>query len=199
MIVLDFITDGLRRTNMIIQWHHLPNVLTFLRIVLVIPFAASIYFESYRQALILFFVAGVSDGVDGFLARHFNWKSRFGEIADPLADKLLLVTAYVMLTIMGHLPLWLTILVFSRDLIIVASALIYHYWIGAYEMKPSMFGKLNTFLQIVYVLMIVVSLSEIQMPQLALDYGTWAVAIIAVLSCAHYGMVWGRKAYLLKK
>ncbi len=174
-------------------------MLTFLRIVLVIPFAASIYFESYRQALILFFVAGVSDGVDGFLARHFNWKSRFGEIADPLADKLLLATAYVMLTVMGHLPLWLTVLVFSRDIIIVASALIYHYWIGAYKMKPSVLGKLNTFLQILYVLMIIVSLAGIQIHQLALGYGAWAVAIIAVLSCTHYGMVWGRKAYRLKK
>ncbi len=173
-------------------------MLTLLRIVLVIPFATSIYFESYRQALLLFFVAGVSDGVDGFLARHFNWKSRWGEIADPLADKLLLVTAYVMLTLTGHLPLWLTVLVFSRDIIIVASALIYHYWIGAYKMKPSMLSKANTFLQIVYVLMIVVSLAGIKMPQFALDYGAWVVAVIAVLSCVQYGVVWGRKAYQLK-
>lgn len=184
---------------MTLQWHHLPNMLTFLRIVLVIPFAASLYFESYRQALIIFFIAGASDGIDGFLARHFNWKSRLGEIADPLADKLLLVTAYVVLTITGHLPLWLTVLVFSRDIIIVASALIYHYWIGPYEMKPSMLGKVNTFLQILYVLMVIVSLSGIQMPQVTLNYGAWAVATIAVLSCAHYGIVWGRKAYQLKK
>ncbi len=184
---------------MLLKWHHLPNILTFLRIVLVVPFAASLYFEYYRQALLLFFIAGLSDGVDGFLARHFNWKTRFGAIADPLADKLLLVTAYVMLTVTGHLPLWLTVLVFARDIIIVSSALIYHYWIGAYEMKPSMLGKANTFLQIVYVLMVVVSLAGINMPPVAIEFGVWIVALIAVLSCTHYGIVWGRKAYLQRR
>ncbi len=183
---------------MFLKLHHIPNLLTFLRIILIVPFAYSLYFEYYRQALVLFFIAGLSDGVDGFLARHFNWKSRFGAIADPLADKLLLVTAYIMLTITGHLPLWLTVLVFSRDIIIVISALVYHYWIGAYEMKPSMLSKINTFLQILYVLMIVISLAGVTMPLIAMDYGALGVACIAVLSCAHYGLVWGRKAYIHK-
>lgn len=184
---------------MFLEWRHIPNLLTFLRIILVIPFAACLYFEYFKQALILFFIAGLSDGVDGFLARHFHWKSRFGAIADPLADKLLLVTAYVMLTVTGHLPVWLTVLVFARDIIIVSSALIYHYWIGAYEMKPSMLGKLNTFFQIVYVLVVVVSLSGIDMPIAVLYYGVWGVAALAVLSCAQYAFVWGRKAYIHRK
>ncbi|UZE95002.1 CDP-alcohol phosphatidyltransferase family protein [Alkalimarinus alittae] len=184
---------------MFLEWRHLPNLLTFLRIILVIPFAACLYFEYFKQALILFFIAGLSDGVDGFLARQFHWKSRFGEIADPLADKLLLVTAYVMLTIAGHLPIWLTAVVFGRDIIIVSCALIYHYWIGAYEMKPSMISKLNTFVQIVYVLAIVVSLSGFDMPLSFLYYGVWAVAALAVLSCVQYAYVWGRKAYIYRK
>lgn len=184
---------------MFIEWRHIPNLLTLLRILLVVPFAVCLYSELYIQALVLFFIAGLSDGVDGFLARQFHWKSRFGEIADPLADKLLLVTAYVMLTLTGHLPIWLTVLVFARDIIIVCSALIYHYWIGAYEMKPSMLSKFNTFVQIIYVLAIVVSLSGFNMPLLVLQYGVWGVAVLAVLSCAQYAFVWGRKAYVSRK
>ena len=137
---------------MTLPLRQIPNFLTFLRILMVLPFAASLHYEYYRQALALFFIAGLSDGIDGFIARRFNWKSRFGAIADPLADKLLLITAYVVLTVMGHLPLWLTVLVFSRDIIIVVSALGYHYLIGRYEMKPSLLGKLSTFSQIIYVL-----------------------------------------------
>ena len=184
---------------MLLEWRHIPNLLTFLRIILVIPFAACLYFEYFKQALILFFIAGLSDGVDGFLARQFHWKSRFGAIADPLADKLLLVTAYIMLTITGHLPIWLTTMVLARDIIIVCSALIYHYWIGAYEMKPSMLGKLNTFIQIIYVLAVVVSLAGMAMPSEVLEYGIWTVAVLAVLSCGQYAVVWGRKAYLHRK
>lgn len=181
---------------MTLPLRQIPNVLTFLRIMLVFPFAASLYYGYFGQALALFFIAGLSDGIDGFIARRFNWKSRFGAIADPLADKLLLVTAYIVLTLVGKLPLWLTIMVFARDVTIVLGALYYHYFVGAYEMKPSILGKLNTFIQIIYVLIIVVVLAGYHMPDWAVTYGKYLVAFLALISLVHYTVHWSIKGRL---
>lgn len=172
----------------------IPNILTIIRILLVIPFAMSVYSEQYIQALILFFVAGLSDGVDGFLARQFDWKSRFGAIADPLADKLLLMTAYVMLAWTAQIPVWLLALVIGRDLLIVLGALVYHFFISHYEIKPSLLGKTCTMVQIIYVLLLMMSLAELPMPQWAVMQGLWLVSGITVISGVHYYFTWGVKA-----
>ena len=178
-----------------IGWHLLPNLLTFLRIVLIVPFAAALLHGHYVSALVLFFVAGLSDGVDGFLARHFNWRSRFGAIAAPLADKALLVTTYLMLTLIGQLPWWLFALVIGRDLVIVAGATAYHFVLGRYEMQPSLLGKLNTLVQIVVALAIVISLARWPMPAAVQAVGVWLVTVMAVLSGLHYVLLWGRLAW----
>ncbi|WP_369820128.1 CDP-alcohol phosphatidyltransferase family protein, partial [Oleiphilus sp. HI0043] len=175
--------------------NQIPNILTVIRILLVIPFAMSVYSAQYLQALILFFVAGLSDGVDGFLARQFNWKSRFGAIADPLADKLLLVTAYVMLAWTEQIPMWLLYLVIGRDVMILAGALGYHFFISHYDIKPSWLGKTCTMLQIVYVLLVIMSLADLPMPQWAVSEGLFVVGAITLISGIHYYLVWGVKAY----
>ena len=177
----------------------IPNILTVLRIILSLPFAWCVYKGFYFNALIIFFIAGLSDGIDGFLARQFDWKSRFGAIADPLADKLLLITAYIMLVWTGYLPVWLLILILGRDLFIVVGALFYHYLVSYYEIKPSIFGKACTLIQIVYVLAIMISLSGWPMPLLVIHYGLYLVALITLISGIHYSISWGRKAYLFKK
>ncbi len=156
-----------------------------------VPFAVSLYQGQYLTALILFFVAGLSDGVDGFLARQFNWRSRFGAIADPLADKLLLVTAYVMLTLTSQIPDWLLSIVIGRDILIVVGALYYHYFISHYDVQPSWLGKSCTFIQIVYVLALIMSLASLPMPDWAIDYGIFIVATITLASGLHYTVVWG--------
>lgn len=179
--------------------NQIPNLLTVLRIVLILPFAYAVYQSHYLNALIIFFIAGLSDGVDGFLARQFNWKSRFGAIADPLADKLLLITAYVMLMWTNQLPLWLLLLILGRDLFIVIGALLYHYLVSHYEVKPSIFGKACTLIQIVYVLALIISLAGWPMPNWAIDYGLYLVAIITFVSGLHYLVSWGFKAYRYKQ
>ena len=179
--------------------NQIPNMLTVIRILLVIPFAMSVYSAHYLQALVLFFVAGLSDGVDGFLARHFNWKSRFGAIADPLADKLLLVTAYVMLAWTQQIPMWLLYLVIGRDVLILAGALGYHFFISHYDIKPSWLGKTCTMVQIVYVLLVMMSLANLPMPQWAVSEGLKVVGLITLVSGAHYYIVWGVKAFNFKK
>ena len=97
------------------RWRWIPNALTFLRILLIAPFAGALLIGDYRRALLIFFLAAGTDAVDGFLARHFNWRSRLGAIADPLADKALLITAYLMLTLTEVLPVWLFLLVRRRE------------------------------------------------------------------------------------
>lgn len=134
-----------------------------------------------------------------FLARHFNWRSRFGAVADPLADKALLLTAYLMLTLTEVLPVWLFILVLGRDLLIVGGALAYHYGIGRFDMEPSLPGKLNTFIQILVVLAIIVLLAGLPMQPWVMDVGILMVAISAIFSGGHYLMVWGLRAWRARR
>jgi len=170
--------------------HQIPNILTLLRIALIVPFALCVIRGEYETALLVFFIAGLSDGVDGFLARQFNWKSRFGAIADPLADKLLLITAYVALAWTAQIPMWLMLMILGRDLIIVVGALVYHYWISHYDIKPSIFGKACTLAQIVYALAVIIKLAGWPMPDLVVQQGLWVVMAITLVSGIHYVTVW---------
>lgn len=182
-----------------IALNQIPNILTVIRIILIVPFAISVYQGAYQTAMLLFFIAGLSDGVDGFLARQFNWKSRFGAIADPLADKLLLVTAYVMLAWTAQIPLELTLGVLARDLIIVFGALIYHFFIGQYEIKPSWLGKTCTLVQIVYALAVIVKLAGFPMSDDVVDIGVWVVALVTAVSGIHYVGLWSYRGHLQLK
>ena len=182
-----------------ISANQIPNILTILRILLIFPFAVAVYFSMYKESLLIFFIAGLSDGIDGFLARQFNWKSRFGAIADPLADKLLLITAYIMLVWTQQLPVWLLVLILGRDFLIVLGALLYHYLVSHYEIKPSLLGKACTLIQIIFVLALMIDLAGWPMPDWALEYGLYLTAFITLLSGLHYVGVWGRKAWILKR
>ena len=181
------------------HWRWIPNALTLLRIVLIIPFAASLFETQYRLALGVFAVAAVSDGFDGFLARRFDWSSRVGAIADPLADQALLITAYLMLAITDVLPLWLFALVLGRDLVIITGALVYHFYIGRYEMQPSLLGKLNTLVQILVILAIIVLLAGLPMPDWVLPAGIWLVTVSTLVSGLHYVFVWTGRAWQAKR
>lgn len=180
---------------LLVNWRQIPNIITVIRLLLVVPVGFCLYSERYGEALVLFFIAGLSDGIDGFLARRFNWHSRFGAIADPLADKLLLVTAFLLLALTGQVPLWLVVMVFARDIIIVTGGLFYHYLVGPYEMSPTWLGKLTTFLQITYVLMVMLSLAGVTMPVLALAWGPWLVALVILASGVHYVGLWSYKFF----
>lgn len=177
------------------RWRWIPNALTLLRIVLILPFAMALLEAQYRIALMVFAVAALSDGFDGFLARYFNWHSRLGAIADPLADKALLITAYLMLTVTGVFPAWLFILILGRDLLIVSGALAYHYFIGPYDMQPSWLGKLNTLIQILVVLAVIILLAGLPMQPWVLTLGVDLVALSTVVSGLHYVIVWTGRAW----
>lgn len=155
--------------------------------------------ENFSTALFLVAIAGISDGLDGFLARHFHWQSRLGTILDPLADKLLLAVTFATLTYMQLLPLWLLLLVFGRDLMIICGALAYHVKFGEYELTPLWSSKINTVFQIALVLLII--LQQEWLPQAATWSTTliWFVVASVIISGSEYIMVWGTSAWRQKK
>ena len=166
---------------------------------LVVPFVVLILKQEFAWALLLFFVAGVSDGLDGYLAKHNNWTSRLGSILDPLADKLLLVSSFITLGWLGILPIWLVAAVLLRDVVIITGALAYHVVVGRYEMEPSIISKLNTFFQIMLVLSTVFSRGLYPLPQQALQALVYIVLVTTILSGSHYVYTWGKKTYHAKK
>jgi cardiolipin synthase len=173
---------------------HLPNAITVLRAAL-IPLQAWLLLQrSYEPAFALFVASGVSDLADGWIARRFDLRTRFGAIADPLADKLTMLTVAVLLAQQGWLPWWFAALVVGRDLLIVAGAAAYHVLIGHVEMQPSWISKLNTVLEFVFLA------SMLALAAGHLDDGAWYGVLLAVTTAtviasgASYVIVWSRKA-----
>ncbi len=170
-------------------WRHLPNAISLLRILLVVPVVVAIEMRCFRLALGLAVVAGASDGLDGWLARHFHWRSRLGGILDPVADKLLLVACFVALAAIGKAPLALTALVLGRDFIIAVGALAWHRVIGDFEARPSWISKCCTVAQILYVLaMLAGAAGWLRLP---VDPWAWLVAALTLASGLDYIVRWG--------
>lgn len=172
----------------------IPNLITLMRLLLVVPVAVAILSGHFILALMLFAIASISDGADGYLARRYHWASRFGAILDPIADKLMLIVAFLLLTYIGELPTWLAAVVIGRDLIIVAGAAIYHILFGEYELSPTLLGKLSTAAQFILVLLSLVDLALFQLNSLLLVGSVWIVFIISSVSGLDYCLTWGKKA-----
>jgi cardiolipin synthase len=127
---------------------HLPNFICLVRIALIWPTIAALYAGEYWTALGLVAVCAISDGLDGWLAKRFNWTSHLGKILDPLADKLLLVSLFLAATWINLLPWWLTAVVVARDVMIGGGAVIYRLWFGPLHGRPTMLSKINTGFQL---------------------------------------------------
>jgi cardiolipin synthase (CMP-forming) len=173
-----------------------PNILTVFRMVLIPVFVSLLFYQRFLLALIVFVVAGLTDGLDGLLARRFDQKSQLGTILDPIADKLMLVTAFIVLSmrsvfpppVPSHLPVpfWVTVAVISRDVFIIVGAAAINIVTGFRGFRPSLLGKINTTVQIVAIGIIMLAAS--------VPYGTgyylptlYAIVFaFAVLSGAHY-------------
>jgi cardiolipin synthase len=167
-------------------------MITILRLVLVPGVVLAMLQARWEWAFAGFVVAGVSDGVDGFIARHFNQRSRLGAYLDPMADKLLLVSVFVVLGIAGELPLWLVVAVVSRDALIVFAVLLSSVMAQPVEMKPLMVSKAISAIQLV--------LAAVVLGELAfgIDIGALRPALIilsgllTVASAAAYLVAWLR-------
>ena len=179
---------------MILKPAYIPNAICVLRIVLVLPIALSLLDGRFDMALGLIFAAGFSDGLDGFLAKRFDWRSRLGGILDPLADKLLLVSLFVVLAALDLVPLWLAAVVILRDLVIVSGALAYNFTVDKVKPEPTKISKLNTVLQLVFVVG-VESRQAFGWPSATAILVVGASVLVAsVVSGLDYVLTWGARA-----
>jgi len=172
----------------------IPNIITAFRFLLVPPVVILMLQDRFAAALVVFGVAGLSDGLDGFLARRFDWGSRLGGLMDPLADKLLVVSCFVTLGWLGWIPLWLVALVILRDLVIVAGAIFYHMRIEKLEAEPTILSKLNTVAQILLVLAVLYSSGIQTLPVMLMDVLLYGVLVTTLWSGFDYVWTWGRRA-----
>ncbi|MCB1762326.1 MAG: CDP-alcohol phosphatidyltransferase family protein [Gammaproteobacteria bacterium] len=176
------------------QREDIPNLISILRIFLTIPVVWMLLIRRFDIALVLFAIAGVSDGLDGFLAKHFGWQSKLGGLLDPMADKVLLVSSYVCLALLGLIPTLLMVLVILRDLVIVTGALVYNFRIEELEAEPSLISKFNTFAQIVLVIAVVLDQGWVGLPPGLLQLMVWVVFASTIASGVDYVWVWSRRA-----
>lgn len=170
----------------------IPNLISGFRLLLVPPVVVLILADHHQPALVLFFIAGLSDAVDGFLAKRFDWTSELGGFLDPLADKLLMVGAVLALTAKGQLPIWLAIVIVLRDIVIIGGALCYGLLIGRFKAEPTLISKLNTGTLILLVLAVIAVHAfswDIELQPLFL-----LSAVTALVSGGDYVITWGRRA-----
>lgn len=173
----------------------LPNALTLFRMVATIPIVLWLLTGQYVWAFYLAVFAGISDLLDGFLARRFGWMSRFGIVLDPLTDKFLLVSTTLTLAWLQRLPWWLVILVVARDLVIVLGGLYYHHRIARItNAKPTTMSKWNTLFQILLVVTVMLSLAYPATQGPWLQWLVWIVAATTVASGVQYVAIWSARA-----
>ena len=178
----------------------LPNFITVLRILLVVPTGWLLLETRYVEALGLMAVAGASDALDGWMARRFGWMSQFGAAMDPIADKLLVAVTFIIFTLQGFIPIWVAAIVLGRDAVILAGAGGYRLFFERIEFAPTFISKANTAIQIVMLLMLLFGLCGFgwisDLAALVVD--PWCFYLLAVLglgSGADYVRTWGRKAW----
>jgi cardiolipin synthase len=172
----------------------LPNAITIARVVLTLPLLWLLATNDYLPAFWVALVAGLSDGVDGYLARRFDWSSALGGVLDPIADKLFVSVCYIGLWWSGHLPGWLVALVFGRDLVIVAGGCAWWRLHGSFEAVPSWLGKFSTALQITLVACVLADLAVQPLPAVLLGALMLATAILTVASGTDYVVRYGLRA-----
>jgi cardiolipin synthase len=168
----------------------IPNLITAFRIILAPVFVIYLINDRLNSALVIFLICMISDGIDGMVARLFNQKSRLGAYLDPLADKTLLVTAFILLGMRGYLPSWLTVTAIARDVMILLGVLVFHLNRLEIRIRPSAVSKINTCFQFITLSMVLLK-GFVLLPSAiyeALYYITAALTIISGLHYMQYGL-----------
>ncbi len=167
-----------------------PNQLTMLRMALVPFLAVCLVYNKIGIAILVFLVAGITDMLDGLIARHYGQQTTLGVFLDPIADKLLLVTSFTLLSLQSinltvRIPLWLTISVISRDLLLVLGVLVFNLTIGNKSFPPSLLGKITTVVQLLLIMMVLVS-NYMGKAVIFINVVTYAALILTISSGTHY-------------
>lgn len=173
----------------------LPNAITGLRLVMAPLLPWLLLAGHYRSALGVALAAGLSDALDGLIAKRFGWQTRLGSLLDPIADKLMLGLAMLGLVWVGMLPVWLVALVLVRDAVIVAGAVVWWRLAGPYDGRPSLMGKLNTALQVALVLLCLVELAGLVAPLQVRVQAVVAVGLLTFVSGLDYVIRYGVRAW----
>lgn len=176
---------------------HLPNLICLVRIALIWPVVIALQSGRYTLALAIFTCAAISDGLDGYLAKRYGWTSDVGKIIDPLADKLLLVTVFVIATWLGLVPWWLAAAAVARDVMIALGALVFRLWFGPLHGHPTIVSKINTLLQLGYLVGVMGRAAFGVLPVEVLDALAVITLVTTVLSGADYVYAFTRRAWNL--
>tara|TARA_Y100000768_G_scaffold138222_1_gene102971 strand:+ start:1102 stop:1656 length:555 start_codon:yes stop_codon:yes gene_type:complete len=173
--------------------NYIPNLISIFRILLIIPVLLLIYNSNYDLALFLFLLAGLSDALDGYLAKKFDWRTRVGALLDPVADKLLVAGTFIILTWLGFVPFWLAAIVVSRDIIIALGVFIYSFVYEPFQGEATKISKINTFLELLYVLMVLSSEAFFWPPHTIIIFTGSAVFVTVFISGFDYIISWVRR------
>jgi cardiolipin synthase len=163
----------------------IPNLITAFRIILAPVFVIYLINDRLNYALVVFLVCMISDGIDGMVARLFNQKSRLGTYLDPLADKILLVAAFVLLAVRGYLPSWLTVTAIARDVMILLGILVLHLNRLEIKIRPSSVSKINTCFQFITLSMVLLK-GCVLLPSVIYDVLYYITAAFTIVSGLHY-------------
>jgi len=169
-----------------VKLKYIPNIICIARIILVAPIVWSLREQRYGLALALIVIAGLSDALDGYLARRFDWRTRLGGLLDPAADKLLMFAAYVTLAWIGLVPIWFSAIVVGRDIIIISGTIIYQLTVAPIHGEPTGTSKLNTVLQIVFILLAITHAWVGQPPWITIQILGATILVTIAVSTVQY-------------
>lgn len=169
---------------------NLPNIITIARIILVPVIIWALFASEFLAGFVLFAIAGFSDFFDGWLARLQKTQTNFGAYLDPIADKLLMGSTYIVLGVLGHIPIWLISLVIARDLLIIIGVVVARRIGKALDIKPLFISKLNTLLQICLVILVLADLAFGLNLGVVRDFAYITTAAITIASALAYLYLW---------
>jgi len=174
---------------------HVPNAITVVRGLLIPVIGVLLLDERYVEAFWTLIASALSDLIDGQIARRFNARTRFGAIADPVADKLTMLTVTLLLLWHGLIPGWLAAAIVARDVVIVLGAVAYQRLVGHVEMAPTVLSKLNTVLEFIMLAAVIADAAVLIDDRATLPLLFAAVFVTVVTSGAQYVWIWGRRAF----
>ena len=172
----------------------IPNLITLIRILAIAPICWLLWQHDYVNAVSLLIIAGLSDALDGYLARRYGWFTTLGAWLDPIADKLFVAALYITLGLQAYLPWWLVSLVLGRDLVIGGGALLFRRVTGSLSIQPLKISKINTALQILLLALTLTNIALYSIPVGLQVSVQWAVALSTLLSGGAYIVLWSRYA-----
>jgi cardiolipin synthase (CMP-forming) len=176
-----------------------PNAICLLRIALTVPIVVLLADGRYGHTLVLFAIAAASDMLDGYLAKTFGWTSEVGKLLDPLADKLLLVSVFITLACVGLVPVWLAVVAVLRDVVIGVGAGIYKWLFGPLEGRPTTPSKINTLVQLLFVIAVVWNAAFHNLPGWLVDGLGALVLVTTIVSGVDYVLTYVRKAIAVSR